>query len=39
VITGKGCERVMAVGDKLIPWSDREEVKKQIKAGASKVAL
>jgi UDP-N-acetylmuramoyl-L-alanyl-D-glutamate--2,6-diaminopimelate ligase len=24
LVTGKGAEKVMAVGDKLVPWSDRQ---------------
>ncbi|TSC52972.1 MAG: Uncharacterized protein CEO40_106, partial [Parcubacteria group bacterium LiPW_72] len=28
IITGKGCEKVMAVKDGFVPWDDREEVRK-----------
>lgn len=28
IITGKGCEKVMATADGLVPWDDREEVRK-----------
>lgn len=28
LVTGKGAEKVMAVGDKLVPWSDKEVLEK-----------
>ncbi len=31
VITGKGCERVMAVKGRMIPWDDREMVRKYLR--------
>lgn len=31
LVTGKGAEKVMAVGDKLIPWSDKEILIEQLK--------
>ena len=31
LVTGKGSEQAMVVNDKLVPWDDREEVRKAIK--------